>query len=87
MSDGPTILSEWLAAKPRYRRPAIGVQMPLYRRRESVTADEVVAKIKSVEWPTPKAAQVGNMVVEMIECTINEICGKNGIENEDATRR
>lgn len=46
----------------------------LTRRRESVTADEVIAKIREVHWPDGPADRFGAAVIEMIEVTIAEIC-------------
>lgn len=46
----------------------------LKRRRESVTADEVIAKMREVPWPDGAADRFGLAVVEMIEITIAEIC-------------
>lgn len=56
--------------------------MPLHRRRESVTADEVIALIKQFPAPDRLTEQVVEIVVKMIEDTITAICAKNGIENE-----
>lgn len=64
-----------------------GKQMPLYRRRESVTADEVIAQLKRFEAQNRLQEQVMEAVIKTVESTVDEICGKNRIENENATRR
>lgn len=46
----------------------------LKRRRESVTADEVIAKMREVPWPDERADRFGAAVIDMIELTIGEIC-------------
>lgn len=62
-----------LAARQNLKQWAEERQMPLYRRRESVTADEVIRHLKE---------RHRGFGVEFIEAAIEEICGKNAIENE-----
>lgn len=45
----------------------------LKRRRESVTADEVIAKMREVPWPK-HAKTFSEAAIQMIELTIAEIC-------------
>lgn len=47
--------------------------VPLYRRRESVTALEVIAKMREMPWPQ-HARTFSEAAIQMIELTITEIC-------------
>lgn len=60
--------------------------MPMYRRRESVTALEVIDHLKS-QHGGKRDKQIIRLAVEEIDTALTEICSKNWIANEDATRR
>jgi hypothetical protein len=49
----------------------------LHRRRESITADEVIAKMRTVDWGDPAGKKFVESAIAMIEVTIAELCGRN----------
>lgn len=55
----------------------------LVRRRESVTADEVIAKMREVPWPSEDAARFCEAAIQMVEISIIEICRPGGEEKPD----
>lgn len=59
--------------------------MPLYRRRESVTAYEIIDNLRcrSRDAPNPSDRNRVEMAITLVEAAMSDICSKNGIENEN----
>lgn len=72
---GPEIVTTRIEAEGFYLMPDSDSEIfNLRRRRESVSADEVIAKIREVTWQDRNAERFGKAIIDSIETTINEIC-------------
>lgn len=76
------ILRKWLAGDRWLRiEPEEFYQMPMYRRRESVTALEVVDHLQKQNG-SKRDKQIIRLAIGEIDMALTEICGKNGITGE-----